>query len=86
MNVMPMSELEKLLDRCEECYVRPHPLCRTCIYEWPCEETDTLRALAALAKAAHVVARMYGETLCQGNEGRAFLDTVDAAFPKEADE
>jgi hypothetical protein len=47
---------------------------------------DEGEKLRELAEAAHVVARMYGETLCQGNEGRDFLDAVDAVFPKEADE
>lgn len=47
---------------------------------------DDGEKLRELANAAHVVARMYSETLCQGNEGMEFLDAVDAVFPKEAEE
>lgn len=47
---------------------------------------DEGEKLRELAEAARVVARLYGETLCEGNEGRDFLDAVDAVFPKEADE
>lgn len=90
MSMMTIPELEKVLDKCEACSEKLNPPCdkwnHNCMYKWACDETDTLRALAALAEAAHVVARMYGETLCQGNEGRTFLDTVDAVFPKETDE
>lgn len=47
---------------------------------------DDIRALVDVANTAYTVARIYGETLCQGNEGREFLDAVDALFEKEADE
>lgn len=47
---------------------------------------NEVEKLRELAKAAHIVARMYGETLCQGNEGGDFLDAVDALFPKEVGE
>lgn len=44
---------------------------------------DEGEKLRELAEAACVVARLYGETLCQGNEGREFMGAVDAVFPKE---